>query len=179
MMDIYKVIENNKIFICIGHLISSCFVNQYIFTISETGNNANSSIQRFSIALLFIVCCECNIIRKMVKFATTLSQKSGVIATHGIQNQKHKKQFGNLNLQPTTVHIQVQQGKNGQQQISLQPNDFGTNIVTNEMQGNNGVVHLQSPSHLHKATLLTQNIKIQQSPTNIQVKDGSLFLKFS
>ena len=108
----------------------------------------------------------------MVKFATTLHQKTGVIATNGTHhNQKHQQQqkkLGNLNLQPTTVHIQVQHGKNGQQQISLQPNDFGgtANVVTNDIQGN-GVVQLQSPSH-HRA-LLTQNIKIQQSPTNIQV----------
>ena len=110
----------------------------------------------------------------MVKFATTLQKsQQGVIATnHGI-NQKHKNKLGTLNLQPTTVHIQVQHGKNGQQQISLQPsNDFATTsiVAANEVQGSNGVVHLQSPSHPHRtATLLTQNIKIQQSPTNIQV----------
>ena len=123
----------------------------------------------------------------MVKFATTLPQKTGVIAQTqhlhhgGIQNQKHKK-LGNLNLQPTTVHIQVQQGKNGQQQISLQPSDLAamtTNVSgaspipvsTNENQtGSNGVVHLQNPlQHRTTATLLTQNIKLQQSPTNIQV----------
>ena len=123
----------------------------------------------------------------MVKFATTLPQKTGVIAQTqhlhhgGIQNQKHKK-LGNLNLQPTTVHIQVQQGKNGQQQISLQPSDLAamtTNVSgaspipvsTSENQtGSNGVVHLQNPlQHRTTATLLTQNIKLQQSPTNIQV----------
>ena len=125
----------------------------------------------------------------MVKFATALqkSQQGGVIATnHGISqtNQKQKNKLGTLNLQPTTVHIQVQHGKNGQQQISLQPsNDFGaTSIVAaaTEVQGSNGVVHLQSPSHPHRtATLLTQNIKLQQSPTNIQVlnsKKKVLFL---
>ena len=127
----------------------------------------------------------------MVKFATTLPQKTGVIASttshhhhlgtiqHNSQNQKHKK-LGNLNLQPTTVHIQVQQGKNGQQQISLQPSDLAamatptTTSGSNESQtGSNGVVHLQSPSYPHRttATLLTQNIKLQQSPTNIQVQN--------
>ena len=112
----------------------------------------------------------------MVKFATNLHQKSGVIATtNGVThspNQKQKK-VGNLNLQPTTVHIQVQQGKNGQQHISLQPNDFAgsASVVTSNdvVQGNNGVISLQSPSH-HKTLLATQNIKIQQSPTNIQVQ---------
>ena len=128
----------------------------------------------------------------MVKFATTLPQKTGVIAStthhhhhtlggvqHNSQNQKHKK-LGNLNLQPTTVHIQVQQGKNGQQQISLQPSDLAAmttpTTATNENQtGSNGVVHLQSPSYPHRttATLLTQNIKLQQSPTNIQVRNGT------
>ena len=117
----------------------------------------------------------------MVKFATTLPQKTGVIAQsphhnnlHGIQSQKHKK-LGNLNLQPTTVHIQVQQGKNGQQQISLQPSDLAamtsqanpTTLTANENQtGSNGVVHLPNPSfpqHRTTATLLTQNIKLQQS----------------
>ena len=113
----------------------------------------------------------------MVKFATNLHQKSGVIATtNGVThspNQKQKK-VGNLNLQPTTVHIQVQQGKNGQQHISLQPNDFAgsASVVTSNdvVQGNNGVISLQSPSH-HKTLLATQNIKIQQSPTNIQVQN--------
>ena len=108
----------------------------------------------------------------MVKFATTLQKQGGLIATnHGISqtNQKQKNKLGTLNLQPTTVHIQVQHGKNGQQQISLQPsNEFAT---VNEVHQSNGVVHLQSPSHHHHrtATLLTQNIKLQQSPTNIQV----------
>ena len=135
----------------------------------------------------------------MVKFATTLPQKTGVIAQnphhnnlHGIQSQKHKK-LGNLNLQPTTVHIQVQQGKNGQQQISLQPSDLAamtsqanpTTLTGNENQtGSNGVVHLPNPSfpqHRTTATLLTQNIKLQQSPTNIQVRNikywSSIFIK--
>ena len=116
--------------------------------------------------------CESISDTNMVKFATTLHQKSGVIATNGTQQtqkqHQQQKRVGNINLQPTTVHIQVQHGKHGQQQISLQPNDFGTttNVVTNDIQGN-GVVQLQSPHH---RTLLTQNIKIQQSPTNIQVK---------
>ena len=116
--------------------------------------------------------CECTTNTNMVKFATTLHQKSGVIATNGITqaNQKQQKKVGNLNLQPTTVHIQVQHGKHGQQQISLQPNDFGPHVVPNDVQGNNGVVQLQSPAHHHRA-LLTQNIKIQQSPTNIQVRN--------
>ena len=120
----------------------------------------------------------------MVKFATTIPQKTGIITTHhqngGISqhNQKHTKKgatIGNLgSLQPTTVHIQVQHGKNGQQQISLQPNDFATSIVTNGVhQGSNGVVHLQSPSHPQRtATLLAQNMKVQQSPTNIQVQNS-------
>ena len=139
----------------------------------------------------------------MVKFATTLHQRSGVAAVpasmqqnthHNSPKQQNKKLSSTATtttgavqpttlttVQPTTVHIQVQQVKNGQ--ISLQPTgtsmDFGTaagggelqQAVTPIMNGSGPqLVQLQSPSHHATRVLATQNIKIQQSPTNIQVE---------